>query len=537
MKYLLFLIAILMTGTAAASPPVNWSLLWSGSWEESTTDSTSLITPALSGTLHNRGELKLHLPLLGLMLRSQVLSRHPLNFEFDPFAVWSDPEKMITHYMGGLYHRPTGSRLLYGVIDEWGLSARIRNPWIRSPPYTENHKPLMADLKTAASSTKEDELYLYLSSPYLELFPNFKLRGFVSTQTETDFDYLLSQTPSPTLSGGLDFLFAGKKGLLLEMFYTGKTLPLSRSGTWFSNPPRLPERDFHLYACGLLFTSPAFSISSDFAISETFAWGEDFYCNLGFTITPLLPIGNRARPLAISFAADGSGERFVNRDGANLSEGFRGAAKVELKGMYNSLIRFNTVLRGPGFGEELNRSSTGFYWRFPSVPANRNLDLFPVRLTRISLSADRNAVNPLKISDNFSGSIGFNVYLPDLSHNKPLVRNPLGLTFSGVIRGVTSSGEAVSFYPIPDESWSWDTTVINCDLFWSPGKQGSPSKLQFRSRVGVSIYPEKEEKWNFSLSTALRFNNGRFSFRIASPDFPEKWNWTVSWRLEKQEKR
>jgi len=562
MKYLLFLLAIFINGMAvgqtygqqitelpmAASPLFKWSLLWSGSWEEKT--STSLFDDTLAGTLHNRGELKLHLVQPGLLLRIQVLGRHPLDSSLEP--PWGDPEKMITHYMGGLYHKPTGSRLLYGVIDEYGLSARIRNPWIRSPPYTENHKPLMADLKTAASSTKEDEIYMYLSSPYLNAAPNMKLRGFISAQSEADYQ---SPEAGQAMSGGLDFSFAKKTALLLEMFYTGKTLPPSRAGTWFSNPPKLTEREFHLYAGGLLFTCPAFSISSDYAVSETFAWGEDIYCNLGITITPLLPVGNRARPLAVSFAADSAGERFVNRDGVNISEGFRGAAKIELKGRYNSLIRLDSVLRAPAFGEDFNRSSTGFYWRFPAVPANRIQNIFPVRLTRLSFSADRNAANLLKISDSFSGSIGLNIYMPAIinSGEKPKrATSPLGITFSAAIKGISSADEKITFYPIPDESWNHDSTSLGCELFWSPrfqrnGMRSIPGNLQFRSKVGVTVYPEKpdsvpldlisEEKWDLSFSTAIRFKQGRFSLKIASPDFPEKWYWTFTWRLEKQEKR
>jgi hypothetical protein len=561
MKNISFLIAIFMcclttyfvngqTATAAASTLFNWGLLWSGSWEEN--GSTPLITPVLSGTLRNQGEMKLHLLPLGLILRAQVLDRRPLNFEFDSFS-WNtplgDPEKMTTHFTGGLYHRSTGSRLLLGVLDEWGLSARVRNPWIRSAPYVENHKPLMADLKTATSNTKEDEVYLYLSSPYLELFPDIKLRGFVSTQAEVE--RLTSKQGLSAFSGGLDFSFAKSTGLLLETFYTEKILTPKKASTWFSDSPPLPEREFCFYAGGLLFTSPAFSVSADFAYSETFAWGEDIYCNLGITVTPLLPLRfgsaqtsrSRPRPLTISLAADGAGERFVNRDGVNLNEGFRGGAKIEWKGRYNSLIRLNSVLRGNDLGEEFNRSSTGFYYRLPAVSASRNNSSFPIRLTRISLSADRNAENSLKIKDSFSGTIGFSVNFSDFIHNKRSdiqqiskkslpKSSPLGITFSGSVTGFKTSGDNYSVFPIPvsltDESWEWNNSTINCELFWSP------LNFQFRSRIGVSTYVEKEEKLDFSLSAAVRFRQGRLSVKAASPDFPDKWNWTVSWRVEKK---
>jgi len=482
-------------------PLFNWSLLWSGSWEE-------------SKTLHNRGEAKLHFLPLGIVLRGQVLDRRTLNFELD--EPWGDPEKWITNYTGGLYHKQTGSRLLYGVLDEWGISARIRNPWIRSPPYAENHMPLIADLKTAASSTKEDEAYLYLSTPVLELFPDLKLRGFVSAQTEIE-------NLTPALSGGLDFTIAKKTSLLLETFYTGATLPATKVSSWFADPPPLPERDFCLYAVGLLFANPDFSVSADWALSETFAWGTDVYGNLGVSVTPLLPFGSRARPLTVSLAADGAGGRFVYRDGANHGAGFRGAAKIEWKGSYNSLFRLNTVLRGPGFEEELNgavfnRSSTGVYYRFPS---KSNTD-FPVRFTRISLTADRNAVNLKKTNDGLSGYIGLSVNLAN---------HPLGINLSGSIDGLTALEGSPSPYPVHEESRVFDTGSVNCELVFPLGI------FQFRSKTGCTFYAEKDEKWNFSLSASARFKNGRLSLKTATADSGEKWSWTVSWRLEKPEKR
>jgi len=501
-------------------PAFNWSLLMSGSWEESASTS-------LSGTLHNRGEIKLNFLQPGLTLRGQVLDRRKLNLGFSTFqdgfwnGLWGDPEKAVTGFLGGLYHKSSGSRLLFGTLDEWGLSARIRNPWIRSPPYAENHKPLMADLKTAASTTKNDEAYLYLSSPFLNVFSDVKLRGFAAAQTEIE-------SFTPALSGGAEFAFAKKTGLLFEFFYTGATLPPTKSSTWFSVTPALPEREFDLYAAGIIFHNQFISVSSDWALSETFAWGADVYGNLGISVTPSLSFGSRARPLTFSIAVDGAGERFVYRDGASHGEGFRSAAKIEWKGRYNSLLRFNTTLRGPEIGESFNRSSTGFYYRLPSKSSRGGG--FPVRLTRMSLTADRNAVNFQKVSDRLSGYVGFSMDLRQIS-----VKKPLGVTISGSITGLSAPESFSSPYPVPWESRNLDIASVNCDFTFSP------SIFQFRSRVGytndVKNNDEIDKKWNFSFSTAARFKYGRLSIKAATPDFPEKWNWTVSWRLEKAKKQ
>jgi hypothetical protein len=510
MKYLSFLAAGLLYSAvffaepmASASPSkknikeqpyFNWTLLWSGSWVE-------------NRTLHNQGEIKLNFIPFGLTLRGEALDRHTMNFELDP--PWGDPEKVLTHFLGGLYHKPTGSRLLYGVLDEWGLPARIRNPWIRSAPYAENHKPIMADIKTAVSSTKEDEAYLYLSSPFINLFSTVKIRSFASAQTKTD-------NFSPDLCMGFDAVFTKNTGFLLEVFSTGATLPPTKNSTWFSNPPPLPEREFKLYAIGLIFKSPLLSVSSDYAYSETFAWGKDFYVNLGIRLTPQLPFGGKSRPLSISLAADDAGERFVYRDGINHGEGFRSAGKIEYKGARNSLFKADTVLRGPHLGGEFNRSSSDLYYRFPA-----RRDSFPVRLTKISFSADRNAVNLQKIIDGYGGNLGLAVAMPKVKTGS------LGVAFSGSVKGLSSS-ETPSPYPVSFDSWVFNNASANCELSWSP------LNLQIKSKVGCTCHANKEDDWDISLYAAIRFKRGRLSIKAESPDFPEKWNWTVSWRLEKK---
>ena len=504
---------------------IDWGLLYSGSWDEKTHKVSEPF--AWAGNFYNRAEFRLNFLPIGLSSRFQFLDRHTFNVEFNPFY-WNEPVG-ITNFTGALYHKMTGSRLLFGVLDEWGLSARIRNPWIRSPPYAENHKPLMADLKTSASDTKNDEAYLYLSTPYFKISQNTKLRGFLSGQTELE-------KFTPAVSGGIDFAFAKKNALLAEMFYTGKTLQPFAPNTWFSDPPALPEREFSLYGAGILFSNPIVSVSSDFAYSKTFAWGEDIYANFGVTVTPPIVLKDRAgnsrsrsavsRPLSISLAVDGSGDRFINRDGSILKEGFRGAAKIEWKGRYNSLFKFDTVLRGDGFGEELNRSAIGIYYRFPASRQNA----FPVNFTRISFSADRNATNLNKITDSYSAIIGLSCNLKKIG-----MKNPLGITFSGSLKGETSSKGSPVFLPIPDDLWSWKSAGTNCELFWSP--RLTPSlNLQLRSKIGVSFFVDKEEKWDFSFSAALRLKFGRISIKVSSPELPEKWDWTVSWRFEKKEK-
>jgi hypothetical protein len=489
----------------------NWDLFWAGSWED-------------SKSFHNRGELDLNFLPLGINLRLEVLDKRTLNFALASpkgkswSAIWGDPEKTVTNFLGGLYHKTTGSRLLFGALDEWGLSARIRNPWIRSPPFAENHKPLIVDLKTTASTTKNDEAYLYLSSPSINFTPNIKMKTFASAQTEVD-DY------SPALAGGVDFTFAKKTGLLLEVFYTGATLPPVKGKSWFSNPPPLTERDFKLYAAGLLFHNPLLSVSSDIALSQTFAWGTDIYGNIGVSLTPLLPFGTktRPRPLSVSVAVDGAGERFVYRDGASHGEGFRVAARVEWKGRQNSLLRLNTTLRSSEFGEDFYKSSTGFYYRFSAINWNKDSGVIPVKLTKIQFTMDRNAENSEKIHDSYDGHIGFSVNLQKININKPL-----GVNVSSSINGISSFSNISLPYPTLLDAWTLENTGINCEFVWSP------SNFQFSSKTGYTNYTGKGNKWDFTFGTVARFKHGRFGIKAVSRDFPQKWTFNISWRLEKQ---
>ncbi|MCL2181175.1 MAG: hypothetical protein FWB83_08605, partial [Treponema sp.] len=399
------------------------------------------------------------------------------------------------------------------------------------------------------------EVYLYLSTPLLEIFPGIRLRSFISAQTEIanterktsaaetentegdidntddhdgtentgDADEAYSsggqnQITRHAFSGGLDFAFGRGSRLLFETFYTAATLAPVKASSWFSNPPPLPERDTYLYAAGILFTCPDFSISGDFAFSETFIWGTGIYADIGVNFTPALSFGSRARPLSISLAADGSGGRFINRDGGSLNEGFRSAVKIEWKGRYNFLVRFNTVLRSQAFGENFNRSSTGFYWRFPSSGG-----IF--RITRISLSADRNAANPAKINDSFSAAAGFSINMRQIG-----IQNPLGIAISGSLKGLDNAdwNEIPCPYPIPGGTWRQESASAGCDLYWSP------SIFQFRTGFGATWFAEKKEKWDFSISMAIRFGFGRLSIRAASSNLPENWTYTVSWRMEYQ---
>ena len=477
-------------------------LLWAGSWSlNSIQADEDGGLKAGAGSLANRGDIKIS--ALGLTARFQALDRRPALF-------WEQPDAGLTGFSGGIYHNPTGSRLLYGVLDEWGLSARLRNPWGKSLPFPEARRPLTADLKTAISTTKppahESEAYLYLGSPRLG-----KVRAFASAQTD--------MRRTPAFGGGVDLQFAKKTSLRAEGFYTQQRLDPSYPSTWFSFPPPLPERDFRLGGAGLFFTAPFFSAAFDGAYSETFAWGRDMYGNLAFRLGD--------KPWQVSAGVEAAGSRFVDRDGSATGAGFRAAVRVDRKGKGASLFRTGLTLRGPGIGESLNRGNAVVSYRFPSslkFPLPEGIKPLGVtfRPGTVSLTAARDGRNRETISDSFDAGISF--YL-----------GPLRTAFNAALICVTDTA-----------SYEFNTAKISGELSYYTGP------FQFRTRAGYTGTRSKSPAWDLSWYVSVRGKReivnvrehsllprrlnfpGRFSVKVSSSDFPEKWACDLSWRLEVQ---
>ncbi|MDR1239700.1 MAG: hypothetical protein LBK27_06275 [Treponema sp.] len=501
-------------GETVRGPRFDWSLLWTGSWEE-------------GETLTSRGDLRLIFPGQSLSLRAEAIDRRPLDFGSSPAL--KDFGQGLTNYGAALYHRPTGSRLLYGILDEWGLPARLRNPWIRGLPFAENHRPSAADLKTAFSSTGEPATYLYLGSPPLNFSPRapgggIVLRSFATAQMDAAFQ--------PGFGGGLEGRFGEKTEVRLEGFYTAKTLAPRKSSTWFSEKPPLPEREFRLSGLGLLLDTPALTFSSDWAYSETFAWGRDIYGNLGLRLVRPLPAGWGR--WALSLAADGAGSRYTGRDGSSPGAGFRSGGKLEWYGKRSSLLRLSASFRAPALWEPFNRSATSLSWRFPAPGKNSG---GPFRLTRISLGADRNAADPEKILDNISLGLGFTVNplfgsgAPSASAgNRGFFNSPVSLSLSGSLKLLdTAANGAVSPFPLTQFPCGFESAGAGGEIYWAPGI------FQFRTKLAYEQKKAKEGVWEASASAAVRFRPGRFSVKLSSADFPGNWDCTVSWRLEKKE--
>ena len=512
--------------TSPPNPPAfAWNLLWTGSWEE-------------NRTLHNRMDIGIGLVRQGLLLRGQILDRRPLDFESGD--TWADfSQRTAGGESLGLYHRSSGSRFLYGVIDESGLPVRIRSPWRLSPPYAQNRRQVSADLRTTSSATRLPEAYLYLATPRTEIFgsgfpaiklPAMMLRGFASAQINSQ------GTAWPAFSGGLEVL-SGANTVRLETFFTGTRLPEREGSAWFNDPPGLPQRDFHLGAAALTVGTPYVLFASDFAWSSTFAFGSDFYSNAAVRISPPLSHGARPGPWSFSFSLEGMGERYVGRDGLSPGGGMRIAGRVERRGRRSGLFRADTNLRSSGLNEPFNRSSSNISYRFPNPAANAAMG-FPLRVSRLALGSGRNASDAARIQDSVDGSIGLSLALPPMllpqaflpqtaaGANSVARVYPLGINFFTTVRWNGAGGQTPSAFPLSNPEADFASARTGSELLWSPGI------FQFRTRWHYTAYPQDDGDFGGSFSAAVRFRKGRLSLRMAWPVFPADTEYTLSWRME-----
>ena len=470
------------------APLFTWDLLCLGSWSKSlkTGDDFEAADLFSGGTLFNRGDFSLGLSKPGLSLRVLATDKRLLPLEEDDGKAGFNPGL-------GLYHAGSGSRFLYGVQSEFGLSARIKNVWLRSAPFMEARSPSSRDLKTEPSAKDRSETYLYLALP--------PIRGFSAFASAA-----LDEELNPAFAAGLNFDFTGG-ALLLEGFRTGKKLPPRTASSWFSSAPPLPERDFDIYALGIIFNSPNVAFASDWAYSETFAWGRGIYGNFA------LRLGYK--PWRFSLAGDGAAGRFSDRGGAMAGTGFRMAAKAERFWPRSGLLRFQGTIRSPAPGEAFDRFSFSLYFR-PSAPgaAEKRASPHPVRFTRASLGFNRDARNPLKTSDSLDLGGAFN--LGFLSS---------GISFS--LHSLSSLEESTlpPLFQLPVFE-SFESFKVSLQLGWKPGI------LDLSLSFGYTIRAKKDPVWGFSVNGSVRPGKwGRIGLKIASADLPEKWEYTLSWRF------
>jgi hypothetical protein len=445
-----------------------FSLFESGSWAE-------------GGNLTNRLDLRLYAPL-GLTFRAQASDKRLA-------PPWEHPDSGVTAFGTAIYHKGTGSRLLYGLVETAGLPNRTRKVWSRSAPWFEAHGLSTADLKTAAGDAAESAAYMEISSPSSRL-----LNGGFSVK----------------LDGNADAVFTGRGGarlpynssVRLEGLVTERMLEERKMSQWFSTKPYLPERRFGFYAINAVFTNPYVSFAGDFARSEVFAWGTDIYASAALRVDP--------RPWRVSIAADGAGERFSGSDGAATGAGFRTAAKFEWEGSRNMLFRANSVLRAAAWQEPFDRGAVGLYFRPPQNKRNF------VRLSRISLELERDAQNPARITDGIGIGAAF-------------VAGPFRPSFGITAKQHTAAkpGDYINPFPAYTPKHRFDTVKFS----------GAVScKISFADLNGSATYTVtdgKEPSFTSSAGVSVSGKLGRIGLKLSNNVKTGDWSYTLSWRLQK----
>jgi hypothetical protein len=269
---------------------------------------------------------------------------------------------------------------------------------------------------------------------------------------------------------------------------------------------------------------PSFGIAADLACSETFAYGRDYYGNLG------LRFGDR--PWRLSLALDGAGSRFVDSAGSESGAGLRAAARLERRGKRSSLFRLGLLARGPGPEEGLgpalsagnfasitgsfNRETADLYWRPPPSSA-------ALGIKRLSLSLDRDGRDEEKVLDSADLGAAFKL-------------GPVDSDSQAQITGVRQDGEyTFESFKISQGlsltlSKSKDGGLKNGDS--GTGGQKFPFQILVSAKAGYKKSAGKDGLWDASLALSARGRAYRLSFKAAAVDFPQKWEYTLSWRLQ-----
>jgi hypothetical protein len=436
--------------------------LWSGSW-------------TYQGKLINRGDVRLRAHKPALTLRVQGIDRRPA----PPSQGF---EEGLSAFSGGLYHEATGSRLLWGILDEGGLPARIKNVWNRGMPYAEQRQGTIADLSVEPSATRKSALYLWLGSPWFKVLRLGPARGFGSA--------LLDAENQAAFDGGFEARLARNAVFRVEGFYAHNHLPAKTPSAWFSETPPLPERNHDIVAGSLYLNSPGFAVATDLAWSETFAYGKDLYANLG------IRIGDR--PWRLSLAADAAGSRYTGRDGGAVGAGFRAAVRLERRGKRSSLFRTALTLRSPAPFLLFNRGTAQIYYRFQTAPP-RSAPLF--RPSRISISLSRDGSDPGAPADSASALLAFALW------KIPLV---LQGDIHGILRGA--------------ENYEFVSAKINAEASYTV------KPFSFSVKPGYVISEKKGAQTEIGASASIRGKWGRLSLRASVAD--QDWEASVSWRLQ-----
>ncbi|MDR2491658.1 MAG: hypothetical protein LBD20_09695 [Spirochaetaceae bacterium] len=426
----------------------------------------------------------MHTPL-DFTVRAQGFDRRP-----SPFNEKGGND--VQDFGLALYNPAYNARILYGDLNSWGLANRTRNVWGHNVPSVESHKDSGADLKTSVAAEPKHAFYARLGSP--AVWPiNFYAAVLVSPPPENAEQYQAEWI------AGADYHFTRQIKAGVEGYVKSQMLPERGMSSWFSDSPRLPDREFNFYAASLTFASPIVSFASDVAFSETFAWGEGLYANTAVRFD--------YKPFRFELAADGASSRFTGNNGTTTGEAFRTAASFEFFGTASSRFKASTSLQSAAVGKAFGISSSTLYYRLPVLGSGT------LNVSYLSLGFARDAGDNNAIADGIDAAIGFRAgpFRPSVKYSWK------GLT-------VAEPGSAVIVYPNLATQHQFVSGKLSMDLGFAF------SMLYLRASLVYEEAYEKEARWKTGFYGSLSWKLGFVSLKIDEKE-DGGFTYTVSTRL------
>jgi hypothetical protein len=302
----------------------------------------------------------------------------------------------------------------------------------------------------------------------------------------------------------------------METYYTEGTIPPRIPSTWFSSKPALPERDFRVYAGSVVLHFPGFGFAADGALSETFAYGRDFYGNLG------LRFGDR--PWRLSLAADGFGSRYTGPDGGENGAELRFAARLERRGKRSILFRLEALVRAA----ETEDNAPGGFWELAETPNRYSLGVyyrpqagggsFAVRGFSFSLKKDSRI--PGKGSAGAETLVSLRLFQLGLDSR-------IGVS---VIEENPKENQARGETP-KSGSYRFDSLRLRENIVWNRGFFQCKAGFGYTAEMKTS--GELKASWDASLALTFKGKHGWFSLKASTPNLPGDWEYTLSWLLRK----
>lgn len=449
---------------------------------------------SLSGSLldlekwENQGDLLCDIVPWGLGIRSMVLT----SGKVDGTSI--EGTGVSTSFNGGLYHRKSLSRLLWGPLRFQGLEARTKNIWLRSPPFPDYREVTLADLDESALPQKPPLAYLALGTP-----TNGPLRLYGSALVDPSLS--LDSPNGPVVTMGSEYRGRGASVGRIEGMYSYRTLEGRTADTWFSESPSQPSQGMSFGALGWALMSPTLALAADGALSHAPLRGYGGYGNGG------LRWGSE--PLRLSLSYEASSPGFTDWQGKLLSQKARGALRTEYFWKRDPVLRWTIQFDAPFVMGPLEKTETElrYYWPSSKPPAPH----FRPLSTGFSLASD--------------------------GGEAPAIENKASFLFDCSLLGMGFQGSAGLLWSDPQNPGSpvsvprWTDSSVWKTITGSGGLSYRGPWWYLKGTLGLTQGASKPPVWNESVYLSLRLGSSQFSVKVSGNPPSQAPTIDIAWQL------